>query len=267
MPTRLPCGHCVGCRAKQTRDWAVRLYHEASLHESSYFITLTYDDEHMPSDNSLNKRDPQLFFKRLRKSTLEHIRYYLCGEYGETTKRPHYHAIIFGDPFPDRTLWMHRNNDHFRPVYRSALLELLWPFGFSEIEPVTAGAIKYVAGYVQKKLDVYNTPLEDRFDHLTGAELELPFALMSRKPGLGNAWISKYWPNVYDTDSVTMDGREYRPPLYYDRWLEQHHPDRFDDVKRKRLEYETDPTEVSTQRLTAKESVHKARNALYQRET
>jgi len=120
----LPCGRCIGCRLERSRQWAVRMMHEASLHQDNCFITLTYDNEHLPKNASLVKRDFQLFMKRLRKAyPAVRIRFFHCGEYGEQYGRPHYHAILFGFDFPDKYFLGKRNQF---PVWRSASLERLW---------------------------------------------------------------------------------------------------------------------------------------------
>ena len=95
MPVTVPCGQCIGCRLERSRQWAVRCIHEASLHEDNCFITLTYDDAHLPTDLSLNVSHFQKFMKRLRKRFGEGIRFFHCGEYGENFGRPHYHACLF----------------------------------------------------------------------------------------------------------------------------------------------------------------------------
>ena len=93
----VPCGKCIGCRIAKRKEWSLRMLHELTYHPQSSFITLTYDDYHLPSDNSLKKRHLQLFIKRLRKNLGERrIKYFACGEYGGQTMRPHYHAILFG---------------------------------------------------------------------------------------------------------------------------------------------------------------------------
>ena len=106
----IPCGKCEGCRIARSREWANRCMMELEYHDSAYFLTLTYDEEHVPrhwyadpetgeamQSLSLEKRHMQLFWKRLRKAFPDdHIRYFMCGEYGSTTFRPHYHAIVFG---------------------------------------------------------------------------------------------------------------------------------------------------------------------------
>ncbi len=99
----LPCGQCIGCRLERSRQWAMRCMHEAQLHENNCFITLTYDNTHLPSDGSLHYKDFQLFIKRLRKKFGNtRIRYYMAGEYGENFGRPHFHACIFGHDFHDK---------------------------------------------------------------------------------------------------------------------------------------------------------------------
>ena len=100
----LPCGQCVGCRLERSRQWAVRCMHERSMHERACFVTLTYDDEHLPPGKSLNYPDVQKFLRRLRKRVGVPIRFYLCGEYGDDTDRPRYHICLFGFDFPDKAL-------------------------------------------------------------------------------------------------------------------------------------------------------------------
>ena len=97
----LPCGTCLGCKAARATSWAYRCMHEASLYDHNRFITLTYDDDHLPPNGWLNLRDVQLWMKRLRKAIPTKIRYFLTGEYGSNTGRPHYHALLFNCRFPD----------------------------------------------------------------------------------------------------------------------------------------------------------------------
>ena len=127
----LPCGQCIGCRLEYSRQWAIRCMHEASLYEDNCFITLTYDQDHLPHDRSLNKSHFQKFMKRLRKRFGGGIRFYHCGEYGERTRRPHYHACIFNFDFSDKKLFKIVNNHR---LYTSEQLEELWPFGFSTMD-------------------------------------------------------------------------------------------------------------------------------------
>ena len=52
-----------------------------------WFVTLTYDDKHLPFDFKLKKSDVSLFIKKLRhyferKDKSVKIKYFVCGEYG-----------------------------------------------------------------------------------------------------------------------------------------------------------------------------------------
>lgn len=97
----VPCGKCVGCRKNRANAWSFRLKSHMSTAKGAMFLTLTYNNEHLPINRfgkaTLVKRDLQLFMKRLRKKYPDRkLSYYACGEYGGRTKRPHYHMILFG---------------------------------------------------------------------------------------------------------------------------------------------------------------------------
>ncbi|ACZ33198.1 conserved hypothetical protein [Chlamydia pneumoniae LPCoLN] len=92
----MPCLKCRFCRTQHAKVWSYRCVHEASLYEKNCFLTLTYDDKHLPQYGSLVKLHLQLFLKRLRDRISPHkIRYFGCGEYGTKLQRPHYHLLIF----------------------------------------------------------------------------------------------------------------------------------------------------------------------------
>lgn len=99
----VPCGGCVECRAARGREWGVRAAHEASMYAESSFVTLTYDDEHVPV--SLDPGCLQRFLKRVRKRVA--FRYLAAGEYGDRFGRPHYHVLLFGvaPSFPVGRYW------------------------------------------------------------------------------------------------------------------------------------------------------------------
>ena len=238
--------------------------HELQLHDNASFLTLTYDDEHLPSDLGLQKQDPTKFLKRLRKEVGQ-FRYYLVGEYGDENKRPHYHAIIYGLRFDDRYEWMRRNG---YPVYRSDLLESKWTAGYSSVQNVDSGCIRYVARYVHKKLGVSHD--YQRVDTSTGECWEVPpeYAVMSRRPGLAHDWFEQYWSDVYPSDFVVLEGRKYRPPLYYDRQLEKLDPDLHERVRTARRERERTEQEKAdnrTGRLAVREMCHEQRERGYER--
>lgn len=242
---RLACGQCRGCRLEGARQWAVRMSHEAQMHEKNCFLTLTYDDEHLPENWSLNKQHMKKFFKAFRyylKSNRPRsdrtMRYFHCGEYGEKNDRPHYHAIIFGQDFTfDRVLWKHETNGNC--LYRSAALERLWPNGFSSIGDVSFQSAAYVARYCMKKR---NGPKQAEhyqlLDPVTGEIHErIPeYATMSRRPGIGQSWFEKYHTDVFPSDEVISDGHPARPPKYYDTLLERRAPELREEIRAKRIE-------------------------------
>lgn len=147
---QVPCGQCVGCRLERSRQWAIRCMHEAQMHKQNCFITLTYDDKHLPEDHGLHYKHFQDFMKRLRKKYGAGIRFYMCGEYGEQLGRPHFHACIFGMDFADKKLW--KTTGSKSKLYRSAELEKLWTFGFSSVGDVNFESAAYVARYIMKKV-------------------------------------------------------------------------------------------------------------------
>ena len=178
----VPCGKCLSCRCDYSREWSNRMILELRNHDKAIFLTLTYNNEHLPfSDKgfpSLNKRDVQLFLKRLRKHFCDRkIRYYLAGEYGSRTQRPHYHAIIYGIGISDFTDLNYRGTNEIGcPFYSSPCLEKIWSNGFVLFSDVTWRTCNYVARYVLKK--------QVQIDEVDGVALK-PFNLSSRNPGIG----------------------------------------------------------------------------------
>lgn len=207
LPVDIPCGQCVGCRLERSRQWAVRCIHEASLYSENCFLTLTLSDAFLPAGGSLDKSLFQKFMKRLRKQfSGRRIRFFHCGEYGEQYGRPHYHACLFGFDFPDKVPWMERKGFQ---VWRSPILEQLWPFGRCEIGSVTFESAAYVARYIMKKV---TGPSAKAYY----GELAPEYVTMSRRPGIGQPWLDKYMSEVYPADSVVIRGKLMKPPRFYD---------------------------------------------------
>lgn len=238
----VPCGQCIGCRLKRSRDWAVRCVHEASLYKHNCFITLTFNDEYLPVDESVSKRDFQLFMKRLRKrfqgfdpvydekgEVTYPIRYFACGEYGSLNNRPHYHAILFNFDFEDK--FPYRISKGGQILYVSPSLSELWPFGFSTIGKVSFDSAAYVAKYVLKKIG--NS--KGNISASSGIICRSPeFSLQSRRPGIAAKWFEKYSADVYNYDELHFKGLTLRPPAYYDRLFERFDPVGFDRLIHKR---------------------------------
>lgn len=223
----VPCGRCFFCRLERSRQWAMRCMHEASLHEENCFLTLTYDDEHLPLLGSLDRTAFPKFMKRLRKrEDGKRIRYYQAGEYGPLRGRPHYHALLFGHDFSDKVFYRVRKG---HPCYTSEQLEKLWPFGMSEISGVSFRSAAYVAKYVMKKRigDVTDAQKDRYLAHENSTpdgeailEREVEQATMSRRPGIGREWYDKFRDDTYPRDGVVMEGRLLKPPHYYDNLYE-----------------------------------------------
>lgn len=234
----LRCGQCVGCRLSRAQAWAVRCMHEASLHELNSFVTLTYDDKHVPSDGSLCYRHFQLFVKRLRKqfacfdvTSWQMVpRYYMCGEYGEQGNRPHFHACFFGLGFPDQVYF--KKSASGAKLYTSKLLEELWTFGHSLIGAVTFESAGYVARYCTKKVLGVGDFTRVNIDGETGEVKPVvnEFGHMSLKPGIGARWIERFLDDVYTQDGVFIHERKVKPPRYYDEFLKARDWSRADDV-------------------------------------
>lgn len=265
LELKIPCGQCFGCRLERSRQWAVRCVHEASLYEDNSFVTLTYDDAHLPLYGSLDKTAFPRFMKRLRKSIEPaKVRFFHAGEYGELYGRPHYHACLFGYDFGDKYNWAVRND---LPVWRSPSLEALWPMGQSEIGSVTFESAAYVARYIMKKVTGRNAASEYAFVDENGELrfMEREYTTMSRRPGIGKPWLDKYMYEVYPEDSVVMRGTLMKPPRYYDLAHELVNPTEAESVcsERRRRRKVLDNT---PERLAVREKCAIARGDLFPRE-
>lgn len=208
--------------------------HEAATHNANCYITLTYDEQHLPADHCLKLEHYQAFIKSLRKKlakTNTNIRYYHCGEYGDRSLRPHYHAILFGYDFTaDKK---HLTTRHDTPVYTSQLLAETWPYGLHEITTLTLRAARYVAKYVAKAHADIKTEFVDK---TTGEVFDLTpeYSTMSRRPGLGSEFFHRY-RSIFTRDTYTvLDGLKLATPRYYDRLLDQVDPEALEDIQHRR---------------------------------
>jgi hypothetical protein len=256
--------------------------HERQMHTQAWFLTLTYNDDRIPENGALNPDHLRRFFKSMRrreKAAAERqgrkpnpLRYYACGEYGERTKRPHYHAVLFGTDLLDLDP-LRTDNGH--TVWRSETVESAWSHGFSELGTVTAKSCAYVAGYVRKKVKRAANPYYyTRVNPLTGELVELheEFQRMSLRPAIARGWIERYWQDVYPRDEVRLNGMTFKPPRYYDKVMDQEcreecfagscevHQEVMMHVREKRIE---ESVEKSRESLRAAEVHHEARVALF----
>lgn len=273
-PFNIDCGQCLGCKLSKAREWAIRCTHEAKMHKHSCFLTLTFNDaglvgrQNSYKENekkeihSLNVKDFQLFMKRLRKKTkIKKLSYYHCGEYGELNGRPHYHVLLFGYAFPDRYRW-YKGKTRDKDLYRSEILEKVWPHGNSLIGNVTYESASYVARYVTKKITG-----DQSDEHYEGQTPE--YATMSRgkENAIGYRWLRKYGlTDCYNNDRISVlsdNGKFYiKPPRYYIDLLkneksELYNPELYEKIKAKRREETPDPVlyRFPDDRLSVKEKL------------
>lgn len=277
LPVEFACGQCIACRLERSKQWAIRCVHEASQFEDNCFITLTYDDQHLPADGSLCLDHFQRFMKRLRKKFFGSspviveekeqypIRFFHCGEYGTVCKnckkseqfclcdgfvpglgRPHYHACIFNFRFSDLVHYKTKQNVK---LYTSKSLQDLWPFGFSTVGDVTFESAAYVARYITKKIT------GDKADeHYEGRCKE--YTTMSRRPGIGALWFDRFKDDTYRDDYVIMRGKKLRPPRFYDNKFSQENESLFNSIKsRRKYKARLNADDNTSDRLAVKENI------------
>lgn len=177
----------------------MRMIHELSSHKDAVFVTLTYDDHHLPDNNSLVKKDLQKFFKRLRQNLIyqedyRKIRYFACGEYGDNTQRPHYHAIIF--------------NMSPKSKEDQSLINISWSKGFVHFGNAEPDSISYVAQYIDKKF--------------SGDLADIEYKQKNREPvfrilslGLGRQYLDENYETISKKDHLTLNGISHSLPRYY----------------------------------------------------
>ncbi len=294
------CGQCIGCRLDKSRMWAMRISHEASMHESSggnCFVTLTYRDKmectdeqlrdgwHVPEDWSLQKSHFTKFMKRLRKVVApQRVRYFQCGEYGNRCKhgldletaegcplcnvgRPHHHGCLFGVEFNDLEIYTQVNGED---RFTSPLLEAIWKYGFVDVGTLNFDSAAYVARYVMKKVTGVSAD-----DHYSSVDLdgvfnflEPEYCTMSRKPGIGKRWYDEFKGDLFPSDEVPVPGTGvFRGmPRYYEELFNEEDPLTLEEIKEvRRKYYMAHGEEFSPSRLMQKYKVKKAQIKLLKR--
>lgn len=252
----IPCGQCIGCRIRQREDWTTRIELEARDYpkEQVWFITLTYDDDHVPgmivktgeimrkvqytwnpgeerpsSVQILLYEDIQKFLKRLRKAYRGKLRYFVAGEYGEQTARPHYHMILYGwEPTDLENLYKIHHNGY----YTSKWLGDLWGMGQIQIAQAVPETYRYVAGYVTKKMYEINGKKGNEYYKLGQTK---PFACMSLKPGLGDHYYQEHKAEIWRQGYIQCtNGKRAQIPRYYEKQMEAENPQRLWRIKQNR---------------------------------
>lgn len=175
---QLPCGKCLACKENARRDWALRCVEELKESSTGYFVTLTYEEGKAKTkrtpwneyQTTLDKKDIQLFLKRLRKKTKNKIRFFMCGEYGEKSLRAHYHMLLYNIPEE----WIEIRGGRLQ----SKIIEETWGLGQISIGTITAASAAYVRQYTAKKQ-------KEDLNFYEAYNLPKPYINMSRKPGIG----------------------------------------------------------------------------------
>lgn len=252
----IPCGQCIGCRIREREDWTTRIELEARDYpkEEVWFITLTYNDEHVPgmivktgeimrkvqytwkpgekrpdSVQILLYEDIQKFLKRLRKAYRGKLRYFVAGEYGEQTARPHYHMILYGwKPTDLKNLYKIHHNGY----YTSKWLEDLWGMGQIQIAQAVPETYRYVAGYVTKKMYEIDGKKANAYYELGQTK---PFACMSLKPGIGDHYYQEHKAEIWRQGYIQCtNGKQAQIPRYYEKQMEAENPERLWRIKQNR---------------------------------
>lgn len=212
----------------------------------SYFITLTYSDEHLGSPDLCHKDWAQFIkdfraafcqakycdisvprrykrFGKERSRTFKHIKQVMCGEYGDNFGRKHFHGILFNHSFSD----IQFTGDYSRrgnPIHTSRSLEEVWGRGRVQVEELNWDLALYVGAYI--------TDMGDDEDVNVGHKKK-QYGLFGR--GIGLEWLKKYWPDLLSAGCVMLRDRDYPIPRYFIKKMEEICPVELAEFRRKRL--------------------------------
>lgn len=259
-PSHIPCGRCLGCKTRRAQEWAARVVHETRYHDRSIFATLTYRPDKLPPNGELVPRHLQLFLKKLRKAARagaphvagQWVRYVACGEYGDTTERPHYHAILFGVGFDDEQAAGAR-------LKHSPTLTAIWGHGEVMYGDVTAASAAYVAGYTMKSMGRVHCDRD-------GVVKQAPFLRVSTKPGIGRRYANAYLTD-FRSGALVVDGEPRPVPRYYKKLMELENPQLAEEASEAQAARQfqrqlRDPLGSTPERLVAAETIQKRKQEL-----
>lgn len=265
---QVPCNKCWACQLRYSAEWATRIMLEAKKYENNYFITLTYDNEHLPIwesiqcgdqlwqndgtwiEGSLDPEESKKFMKDLRNyfqnkklpngEKLNHhgIKYYYCGEYGSGKKtgkgrRPHYHIILMNAPLDIQQFYDTSIDENFKAHWRSHELEAIWGKGRIDVAELEWSCAAYVARYCTKKLS-FDT---DKSIYYAQGKLE-EFTRSSK--GIGMDYFNEHMNEIYEHDEIiarTVKNNlcRVKPPRAFDKKFKELDPRGFELIKRSRM--------------------------------
>lgn len=258
---QIPCGKCMQCRLKYSRDWANRCMFEYKTAQNAFFFTFTYDNAnlhfspHVDVETGACSIRPCLvpkhlqdFFKRLRKNVDKlgyevPLRFFACGEYGSETLRPHYHAIIYNLPtkFLEKSEeWT--SHDPSYKLWRAPGIEKIWKHGLCVYGDVNWLTCAYVARYIVDKQLGKNKAKQEFFQSqvFPGEPWQDEFVRMSRKPGIGRQYYDEHKQEIYKWDAIPLELqgtiRDVRPGKYFDKLFDVEQPKILRKLKRRRAE-------------------------------
>lgn len=232
------------------------------MHEDSIFLTLTYDDEHLPVDGGLDHTHWQLFAKKARRR-FGPFRFFMCGEYGETNKRPHFHAICLGIRVGDAL----RANGVLsaRPLWQSPTIDQCWGRGRAVFGAVSYESARYCAAYVVKKRGADSDDYQRvRWDTGEIVQVRPEYAKMSLRPGIGAEWLRRYWPEVYASGhkGVHVGSKKQPPPRYFTEKMKEWLPE---VAEAHQMSLQADIRPKTRAQLEAREAIAKSRSQLFRR--
>lgn len=251
----IPCGHCWACKLNYSAEWATRIMYECKNSDHNYFITFTYDDVNLPLPESaeydgikyhndgtwtgsLYPDDISKFLNSLRKyfERKGHtgIKYFYAGEYGETTKRPHYHMILMNCPLDINQFHDFHQDERKKLHWKSYELENYWKEGMIDIGEVEFASAAYVARYCMKKIT------NDSDKSIYWSQGKMPeFVRMSRRPGIGTDYFNENLEKIYKTDEILVKNFHgqtitVKPPKAWDRKFKELYPEAYEQLKESR---------------------------------
>ena len=271
---KIACNNCWGCQLQKSAEWATRIILECEetknstpiwdekkkkiLHPSNYFITFTYDDEHLHKPEELVdettgkvykndgtwqggilvENDMKEMFNSMRKyfERKGHvgIKYYYCGEYGENTHRSHFHAIIMNLPLDITEFYDTHIDKNFKAHWKSHEVEKWWNKGMIDIAEVEWSCAAYVARYTMKKL---GKTKDTEYYYSQGKTPE--FVRMSNRPGIGRRYYERNKDKIYERDEIiqrTVKGNvgSIKPPKAWDKKFKEEFPKEWEKIKKSR---------------------------------
>lgn len=271
MELQIPCGKCIGCKLDHANDWATRCWCEMQSWENNCFITLTYNDENLPANGYLVKKDLQDFMKRLRyyyegdqewtnpiSGKKEYpIRFLACGEYGPNgTHRPHYHILIFNWKPKDKLKFYKENHNGDRLLISQKITEI-WGKGFTTVGDLNYKSACYVSRYCTKKLFK-----GAKHEILKKVEIQPEFILMSRNGGIGIKYWDKYQEAILQREGIlikTKDKVKNRQiPKYFEKKYKEKNEKKYEKYKEKKIKKGRENMRKTLEKTSLTESEYKA---------